>query len=112
MLARKLFVIILLGIAIISCNSNSSEKDGDGDKGFVAKIDSSMTLTQIAKANNIGEPFLRTKLGIPKRIGKSYTITEMAQRFNFTIEDLRQIIEDQKNKRISRRRAKKSNKGK
>ncbi len=112
MLARKLFVIILLGIAVISCNSNSSGNNGNAKKGFVAKIDSSMTLTQIAKANNIGEPFLRTKLGIRKHIGKSYTITEMAKRFKFTIDDLRQIIEDQKNKQASRRQKKKSNSGK
>jgi hypothetical protein len=109
MIARKLFVIILLGSIVISCNSNSSKIDSDNETVYVAKIDTSMTLTQIAKANNIGEPYLRSKLGIRENIGNNYNIVTMAQRFNFTLDDLRKIIEDQKNKQASRKRTNKSN---
>lgn len=99
-------MIVLAGIFIISCNSNAIENNTDEEKGFVATIDSSMTLLQVAKANNIGEPYLRTKLGIRPYIGKKYTVTEMAQRFNFTLDDLRKVIEDRKNKQEAARKRK------
>lgn len=93
-----------MGIVIISCNSNSKETNTHEEKAFVAKIDSSMTLLQVAKANKIGEPYLRTQLGIPDKIGTKYTVAEMAQRFNFTLEDLRNVIEDRKNKQAAARK--------
>ncbi len=104
MLVKRSFMIVLVGIIIISCNSNAPEDSPEEAKSFVAKIDSSMTLLQVAKANNIGEPYLRTKLDIPKYVGKNYTIAEMAQRFNFTIRDLKKIIEDRKNKQEASRK--------
>ncbi len=104
MTVNRLCIILLVGITIVSCNSNTPENNSD-EVSFVAKIDSSMTLAQVAKANNIGEPYLRTKLGIRPNIGKSYTVAQMAQRFKFTIDDLRKIIVDRKNKQaVSRKR--------
>ena len=97
-------MIVLVGVIIVSCNSNTQENNTDKAKSFVATIDSSMTLPQVAKANSIGEPYLRTKLGIPPHIGKKYTVVEMAQRFNFTLHDLRQVIEDRKNKQAAARK--------
>lgn len=115
MLVKKIFVIAVIGIFIVSCNSTTNENKTDKEKGFVAKVDSSMTLLQVAKVNNIGEPFLRTQLGIPHKIGATYTVVEMAQRFNFTLDELRKVIEDRKNKqaaaRARRMKAKKKKKG-
>ena len=99
-------MIVLVGVVIVSCNSNTQENNTGNAKSFVATIDSSMTLLQVAKANNIGEPYLRTKLGIRPHIGKKYTVAEMAQRFNFTLDDLRRVIEDRKNKQEAARKRK------
>ncbi len=108
------FYIILVSIIVtfVACNSGGAEKDNEDSKGYVAIVDTSMTLLEVAKANNIGDPYLRTKLGIPDRIGKSYKITTMAKRFNFTIDELKQVIEDQKNKQASRLKKKQSRESK
>ena len=98
MLLKKILIVVLISISIISCNSGADRVKKDKDTGFVAQIDSTMTLTQVAKANNIGEPYLRTELGVRHNIGKNYTIAQMAKRFKFSIDDLRKIIEDRKNK--------------
>ena len=68
-----------------------------------------MTLADVAKANNIGEPFLRTKLGINYKIGKTYSVTKMGKLYNFSIDDLKKIIEDQKNRYLVKDEKKKSN---
>jgi len=98
---RNIIIVLLIGFSIAACNTNGD--NNEKNTGFIAKIDSTQTLTQIAKANNIGEPFLRTKLGVPDKIGKSYTITKLAKHFKFSIDDLRKIIEDQKNKQAAAR---------
>ena len=103
---KSLIIVLLVSISIISCNSGEPNNNTEDQKGFVANIDSSMTLAQVAKLNNIGEPYLRTKLGIPKNIGKSYTVAKMAKQFKFTIDDLRKIIEDRKNDQAARRKKK------
>ena len=103
---KSLIIVLLVSITIISCNSGVQKNNTEEQKDFVARIDSSMTLTQVAKLNNIGEPYLRTKLGIRRNVGKSYTIAKMAKLFNFTIDDLRQIIEDRKNEQAARRKQK------
>jgi len=92
---------MLISVSIISCNSGDEKNKKDENRGFSATIDSTMTLAQVAKANNIGEPYLRTELGIRHNIGKSYTIAQMAERFKFSIDDLRKIIEDRKNKQAA-----------
>ncbi len=103
---KSLLIIVLVSISIISCNTGTKENNTEEEKGFVANIDSSMTLTQVAKLNNIGEPYLRSKLGIPKNIGKSYTVAKMAKQFKFSLNDLRKIIEDRKNDQAARRKKK------
>lgn len=99
---RKILFVIVILSSFVACNSNSGNGEAESYKPYVAVIDTSMTLSQVAKANKIGEPFLRTKLGVADRIGSKYTIVQMGNRFNFTIEDLRKVIEDQKNDRLKR----------
>lgn len=94
---RNILFLFSFITLIAACNSNSPENDNQTE-GYVAIIDTSMTLMEVAKANRIGEPYLRTMLGIKKGIGSKYTVSEMAQRFNFEISDLRKVIEDRKNK--------------
>jgi len=103
MLIKRILLVMLISISIISCNSEVKKTENDKETGFVAQIDSSMTLAQVAKANNIGEPYLRTELGIRRNVGNSYTVAQMAKRFKFSIDDLRKIIEDRKNKQSAAR---------
>ncbi len=103
---KRLLIIMLVSISVVSCNSTADKSNKSDNIGFVAKIDSTMTLGQVAKANNIGEPYLRTELGIRNKIGKDYTITQMSKRFKFSIDDLRKIIEDRKNKQAKVKRKK------
>ncbi|NQU32556.1 MAG: hypothetical protein HQ521_04915 [Bacteroidetes bacterium] len=106
---RNLIILVSIFVAFVACDSNKSNKVSEEKTGYTAIIDTSMTLMEIAKLNNIGDPFLRTKLGIPDKIGKNYSIATMAKRFNFTIEELVQIIEEQKNKQGSRTKPKTEN---
>jgi len=99
---KKLLIVMLVTISVISCNSGNEKSKKDESRGFIATIDSSMTLAQVAKANNIGEPYLRTELGIRRNVGNNYTIAEMAKRFKFSFDDLRKIIEDRKNKQAAK----------
>jgi len=105
---KSLIIVLLVSISIASCNSNSPENKPEEFVSFVAKVDSSMTLTQVAKANNIGEPYLRTKLGIRKNVGNKYTMVEMTKRFDFSIDDLKKIIEDVKNKQAAKKKPNKT----
>lgn len=100
MALRNLLIIASLIIATIGCTNSSNKADSTDKERYVAVIDSNMTLLEVAKANKIGEPYLRTALGIPKKIGKKYTVATMAQRFKFDLKDLRKVIEDQKNKEL------------
>ncbi len=95
---KNILILFSFVAIVVACSTDPSDKGKGQNEAFVAVIDTSMTLMEIAKTNNIGEPYLRTQLGIKKGIGKKYTISEMAQRFDFEIDDLRRIIEDRKNK--------------
>ncbi|MAZ93450.1 MAG: hypothetical protein CMF58_03450 [Lentimicrobiaceae bacterium] len=102
MILRHLFLFTTIISIAISCTNYSSDNNESSYVGYVVIMDSSMTLMEVAKANNIGEPFLRSKLNIPKKIGKKYDVATMAKRFKFDLDDLKKIIEDQKNKQLKR----------
>lgn len=97
MLVKKVSFILIIVSLLISCNTELKKDENQDKTGYVAVIDSSMTLLDVAKANNIGEPYLRTKLGIMKGVGKNKTLAELSRSFKFEFEDLRKIIEDRKN---------------
>ncbi len=98
MLIRNILILIVSVIIIHGCTNNDSETNDNNSQSYVAIIDSTMTLSEVARANQIGEPYLRTMLGIPKKIGSRYDVATMAKRFKFTLDDLRKVIEDEKNK--------------
>ncbi len=102
MIFRNLFLLTVIISVTISCTNYSSDDNNSNNVGYVVIMDSSMTLMEVAKANNIGEPFLRSKLNIPKKIGKKYDVATMAKRFKFDLEELKKRIEDQKNKQLKR----------
>jgi hypothetical protein len=64
---------------------------------FHAVVFDTMTLSQVAKKNEISLPFLKTKLGIPKSVTYDYTINQLKRNFHFTTEHLKDIIENSKN---------------
>ena len=76
-------------------NKVSGETSGEY---YHAVVYDSMTLSQVAKANNIGLPFLKTKLGIPKSVTYDYSIKQLKKNFRFTTDRLKSIIEDSKNR--------------
>ncbi len=101
---RSLVILIALVVTLGACNSGSADSSNNEESKFTAVVDTSMTLLEVAKTNNIGEPYLRTMLGIKKGIGKTYALAQMTKRFDFTIEDLKSIIEDRKNDQIARKK--------
>ncbi len=90
-------MLIITVTIYLGCTSGPQKESKDEVETFVATVDTSMTLMEVAKLNNIGEPYLRTELGIPPKIGKKYTVAEMSRRFHFSIDDLKKVIEDRKN---------------
>jgi hypothetical protein len=123
----KKIIVLLISVAFLSvaCNNNgdkrqnrqqSSEKSvtkkTSGKKNiktdkfpqltpeehFHAVVYDTMTLSQVAKENNVGLPFLKTKLGIPNSVKRDYTIKQLKRNFRFTTERLKEIIEDAKNR--------------
>jgi RNA polymerase subunit RPABC4/transcription elongation factor Spt4 len=86
MIFRNLFLLTVIISVTISCTNYSSDDNNSNNVGYVVIMDSSMTLMEVAKANNIGEPFLRSKLNIPMKIGKKYDVATMAMRFKFDLD--------------------------
>ncbi len=68
------------------------------EEHYHAIVADSMTLAEVAKANNIGLPFLKTSLGIPQHLKHNYPISQLKKNFRFTTQQLKTIIEDAKNR--------------
>ncbi len=79
---------------------NSSDKFPEltPEEHYHAIVSDSMTLAEVAKVNNIGLPFLKTKLGIPQQLNYGYPVSQLKKNFRFTTEQLKTIIEDAKNR--------------
>ncbi len=68
------------------------------EEHFHAIVSDTMTLSEVAKVNNIGLPFLKTKLGIPQYLKYDYHIIQLKKNYRFTIQKLKKLIEDSKNR--------------
>jgi len=71
------------------------------EEHYHAVLNDTMTLKEVAKINNIGVPFLKTKLGIPNSISYDYQLKQLKRNFRFTLNDLRKYIEDAKSRTAS-----------
>ncbi len=138
---KKIIVLLTAAVFLmVSCNQNSDKKQNlrqtvektakktgtadtknitaqkfpglSPDEYYHAVVFDTMTLSQVAKANNIGLPFLKTKLGIPNSVKYDYTIKQLKKNFKFTTEYLKEIIEDSKNRSAVIAKNKKKSKNK
>lgn len=82
----------------------ASEKSGgelqlDVSELFHAEVNMEMTLLEVSKINSLSETYLKQKLVIPQYVKHPYTILELSRNYEFSSEDLKQIIEKFKNKK-------------
>ncbi len=83
------------------------EKDNYGlssDEQFNAIAFGYMTLSKVADTNNISLNFLKQALGIPDYIKQDYKIEQIGKNFKFDVNDVKKIINDQKNKETARQK--------
>ena len=63
-----------------------------------------MTLSQVADTNNISLNFLKQELGIPDYIKQDYKIEQIGKNYKFNANDVKKIINDQKNKETAKQK--------
>jgi len=119
---RLLFIISIVLIFISSCDlipkkpgsgneaaieKERQEKDKYGlsnNEQFNAIVFGYMTLSQTADTNNISLNFLKQELGIPDYIKQDYKIEQIGKNFKFNVNDVKKIINNQKNKEIAKQK--------
>ena len=126
MIVMKKIAMLLIAVVFISfgCNQNQNKKaqhqvTADNQKSvdtnaitdkfpnltpeehFHAIVNDTMTLREVAIINGIGEPFLKTKLGIPTNITYEYPLRQLKKNYKFTLEALKTLVEDTKNRSAS-----------
>lgn len=97
---RYLVVTLIALTFLASCaESPSKEKSSETEtKVYVVKLDTNMTIAELAKANQIGEPYLRTKLGMSTKAGANLPLHQLRKNYKFTYEELEGIISKAKNR--------------
>lgn len=81
------------------------EKDKYGlskDEQFKAVVFGYMTLSEVADTNNMSLNLLKQELGIPDYIKKDYKIEQIGKNFKFNANDVKEIINNLKNKKIAK----------
>ncbi|MCF6171170.1 MAG: hypothetical protein L3J66_09360 [Bacteroidales bacterium] len=71
----------------------------DTAEKYHAVVEKDMTLAEVAKANNMTNSFLKQKLGIPHYVDHPYTILELSRNYQFTVEELKLLIENYRDAR-------------
>jgi len=74
----------------------------DEPEKYHAVVEPEMTLAEVAKANKMAESFLKQKLGIPQYVNHPYTVLQLSRNYQFTVEDLKRLIENYKDKKTAR----------
>lgn len=108
-----LIIFLIFGLITAGCGDRkgntsateiASEKSGgelqlDVSELFHAEVNMEMTLLEVSKINSLSETYLKQKLVIPQYVKHPYTILELSRNYEFSSEDLKQIIEKFKNKK-------------
>jgi len=96
----KYLLIVLISLLAFAACENSPEKETKKTEqtDFVVTIDTNMTIGEFAKANQIGEPYLRTKLGMPTRAGGQLPLHQLKKNYRFTYKSLEDIVYKAKNR--------------
>ncbi len=71
------------------------------EEHFHAVVNDTMTLREVAKINGIGEPFLKTELGVPATINYEYPLRQLKKNYKFTLQTVKNLVEDTKNRSAS-----------
>ena len=78
----------------------------DESEKYHAVVEEEMTLKQVADTNNMAESYLKQKLGIAHYVKHPYTVLELSRNYQFTVDDLKWIIEDYKDSKTARNKSK------
>jgi len=94
-----LIVVAAMLLAFAACESTPKKETVKSENvEFVVKIDTNMTISELAKANQIGEPYLRSMLGMPTRAGAQLPLHQLRKNYKFTYKRLEDIISEAKNR--------------
>jgi len=69
---------------------------------YHAIVTNEMTLVQVADTNDIAISFLKQSLGIPHYINQPYTILQLSRNYQFTVDELKRIIDANRDKKTER----------
>jgi len=101
-MTMKYLVVALMALTFLASCGESPSKETTSKKTeiktYVVKMDTNMTLSELAKANQIGEPYLRTQLGMPTKAGATIPLHQLRKNYKFTYERLEGIISKAKNR--------------
>ncbi len=82
----------------MSCGESPSKETKTNKTEYIVKLDTNMTLSELAKANQIGEPYLRTQLGMPTKAGATLPLHQLRKNYKFSYEKIEDIIYKAKNR--------------
>ena len=118
---KKVF-FILLAIGLLSSGCENWKKKAtreamksmqpveqvqlDESEKYHAVVEEEMTLKQVADTNNLAESYLKQKLGIAHYVKHPYTVLELSRNYQFTVNDLKWIIEEYKDSKTARNKSK------
>jgi hypothetical protein len=82
----------------------------DETEKFNATVELEMTLLQVADTNGIAISYLKQMLGIPHYVDHPYTILQLSRNYQFTVDDLKRIIDKYKDDKAVRKKKSAANK--
>lgn len=117
---KVIFILFAIGLLSSGCDSWKKKATNDAMKSrqpveqvqlgesekFHAVVEEEMTLKQVADTNNLAESYLKQKLGIAHYVKHPYTVLELSRNYQFTVDDLKWIIEDYKDSKTARKKSK------
>ena len=118
---KLLFSLIALSLLISSCDyakKKATEKvvkslqpkeipkeyQLEETEKFNAIVENEMTLAEVADTNSLAISFLKQKLGIPHYVDHPYTILQLSRNYQFTVDDLKRIIDKYKDDKAIRKK--------
>ena len=110
---KLLSIIFILSLLITSCDyaKEKATKEAmkslqpkqqpqlDESKQYHAVVEEEMTLAEVADTNSVAISFLKQSLGIPHYVDHPYTVLQLSRNYQFTVGDLKLIIEAYKDKK-------------
>ncbi|MDP2722158.1 MAG: hypothetical protein Q8O72_05335 [Bacteroidales bacterium] len=89
-------VLIFFFAACTTSPTPQQEKVKETKAFHAVVLDSTMTLGEFAKANQVLESYLRQQLGMPTRAGSTMPLYKLKRNFKFTYDQLTDFVEQAK----------------